>query len=84
MTNRRKVGSVKRLKRFPAFGLGFASTTHSLPKKQASGWILGHSDHFLSFEVEGLNVESDAAKVSQATVYQKHNSLQTRKGKYRG
>ena len=25
-----------------------------------------------------------AAKVAQATVYQKHRSLQTRKGKYRG
>ena len=28
--------------------------------------------------------ESAAAKVFQPTVYQKHRSLQTRKGKYRG
>jgi hypothetical protein len=30
------------------------------------------------------DLSGDAAKVAQATVYQKHRSLQTRKGKYRG
>ncbi len=34
--------------------------------------------------VRGLKLRLGAAKVFQSTVYQKHNSLLTRKGTYRG